>query len=661
MKQNLSKALLISYLIYSFGFSLIFLELPTFGLDEIAYDEWAQPYVSGQIIVGYRKLTPTNTKNALYAQLHLKSLFELKSIDAELIKVKNERAKEVLDCLRKNPNVIFAENDYLTNIDYEPNDPYYSAQIYLADMNASAAWDITLGDPNVIIAILDTGISSVNTDMNGNIIGGYNFIANNAYYEDDNGHGTMVASVVAGITDNSYGISGIAGKSKLLAVKVMNSSGSGTYSSMIRGIEYAVANGADVINMSIGGRTESTALKLAVDNALKRGVTVVAAAGNEGSTTLRYPAAYDNVIGVGAVDYYNNRASYSNTGPGLTIMAGGTARVSTTTNYIGTASGTSFASPYIAGLVALMYSSNTDTRPEMVFKVLADGALDLGSPGYDTTFGYGLVNMGASLSLLTNAMPSDADFIPPVIRLIGDARIKIDQCATYEELGATAIDNTNGDISANIQITGNINSNEVGVYNVSYTVSDGSGNFANPVTRTIEVMESAVTTSPDQSIEKHTAQESIGLDIVDLGPDTQMVRTIEIVKGTINKKSPLVNHVIKTITPGQLNVDVSYVSKSVPDIKISGLDFTGTSCTFNVTEGEYVLSISSPHKVNFTATVTYPEIEVPTDIPLGAPETIIYGKESNTLWYIYLGASLIIFFTLGYLFITKRIRFNKNT
>jgi subtilisin family serine protease len=670
MKHNWSKALLIPYLIFSLCFSLILTELTSFGLaesDEIAYDEWARPYVSGQLIVGYKKMTPANTKMALRAQLQLESLFELKTIGAELIKVKNERAKEVLDSLRKNPNVVFAEYDYLTKIDYDPNDPYYPAQVYLPNMNTAAAWDITLGDPNVIIAILDTGISSGNTDMKGNVIGGYNFIANSTNYADDNGHGTMVASVVAGITDNSYGISGIAGKSKLLAVKVMNSSGSGTYSSMISGIEYAIANGADVINMSIGGRTASTALKLAVDNAVSNGVTVVAAAGNEGSTTLSYPAAYENVIGVGAVDYYNNKASYSNTGSGLTIMAGGTARVATTTTYIGTASGTSFASPYIAGLVALMYSVHPDLQPQMVIKALADGALDLGSPGYDTTFGHGMVNMGASLRLLSNSTsPPVVDSIPPVISLIGDSYIKIDQGTAYEELGATAIDNVDGDISANIQITGNVNTNEFGIYNVSYTVSDSAGNFATPLTRTIEVLEVAVTPPPEPPVEEPIVEEPpveepIGEEIVDLEPDTQLVRDIEVVKGNINKKSPLINHVIRIITPGQLDVDVSYVSKEAPDIKISGLDFTGTSGTFNVTEGDYVMSISSSTNVNFTATITYPEREVPVDIPLGAPETIIYGKESNTLWYIYLGATLIIFITLGYLFKTKRIRYNKNT
>ena len=150
-------------------------------------------------------------------------------------------------------------------------------------------------------------------------------------------------------------------------------------------------------------------------------------------------------------------------------------------------------------------------------------------------------------------------------------------------------------------------------------------------------------------------------EIVDLEPDTQLIRDVEIVKGNINKKSPLINHVISIVTPGQLDVDVSFVATSVPDIRISGLDFTGTSGTFNVTEGDYVMSISSSSTVNFTATITYPERKIPVDIPLGAPKTIIYGKESNTLWYIYLCVTLIFFFILGYLFKTKRIRYNKNT
>ncbi|MBE0451820.1 MAG: S8 family serine peptidase [Clostridia bacterium] len=607
---------------------------------------------------------------ALRAQMQLEMKEELRGIGAEVVKVRSDRAKEVLDTLRKNPNVDYVEYDYIASIDYIPNDPYYPAQSYLPNMNTAAAWDITLGSPNVVIAVLDTGISSGNFDMQGNVIGGYNFISDNTNYADDNGHGTMVASVAAGITDNGYGIAGISGKSKLLAVKVMNSSGSGTYSTMIKGIEYAVSNGANVINMSIGGRTVSTALKLAVDNAISSGVTVVAAAGNEGSTSLSYPAAFENVIGVGAVDFYNNKTSYSNTGQGITLMAGGSARVATTTTYIGTASGTSFASPYVAGLVALMYSSNAEVTPSMIFDALAKGALDLGIPGYDTTFGYGMVDMGKSLGLISgsSAPLPVKDTIAPILSLNGNAYIKLNQGDAYEELGATAIDNIDGDISSSVQITGVVNALEAGVYNLTYTVADKAGNSATPVTRTIEVLEVSVIPPPDEPVveepivEEPVPEEPVGEeDLIELEPDTQMVRDIEVVKGTINKKSPLINHVIKVVNPGQLDVDVSYVAKVAPDIKISGLNFTGTSGTFDVTEGDYIMSISSSSNVNFTATITYPEREVPVDIPLGVPETIIYGKESNTLWYIYLGATLLIFVALGYLYKTKHIRYNKNT
>lgn len=667
MKHDWLKLLSIELLIFIFVFSLVFTGIPNFAMDEtdeISYDELARPYVSGQLIIGYNRRAPANVKMALRAQMQLEMKEELRIIGAEVVKVKNERAKEVLDTLRKNPNVSFVEYDYIASIGYIPNDPYYPAQSYLPNMNTAAAWDITLGSPDVVIAILDTGISSGNVDMQGNVIGGYNFISDNTNYADDNGHGTMVASVAAGITDNGYGIAGIAGKSKLLAVKVMNSSGSGTYSTMIKGIEYAVSNGAKVINMSIGGRTASTALKLAVDSAVSSGLTVVAAAGNEGSTSLSFPAAYDNVIGVGAVDFNNNKTSYSNTGQGITIMAGGSARVATTTTYIGTASGTSFASPYVAGLVALMYSSNANVTPNMVFDAIAKGAVDLGSSGYDTTFGYGMVDMGKSLGLVSgsSAPAPIKDTIAPTLTLIGDAYIKLNQGDAYAELGATAIDNIDGDISSSVQITGTVNVQEAGVYNLTYTVADKAGNSATPVTRTIEIIEVTVIPPPEEPIvEEPIVEEPVGEEIVELEPDTQLVRDVEVVKGTLNKKSPLVNHVIKIITPGQLDVSVSYISKTAPDIKISGLNFTGTSGTFNVTEGDYVMSISSSSNVNFTATITYPEREVPVDIPLSAPETIIYGKESNTLWYIYLGATLLIFIALGYLYTTKRIRYNKNT
>ncbi len=121
----------------------------------------------------------------------------------------------------------------------------------------------------------------------------------------------------------------------------------------------------------------------------------------------------------------------------------------------------------------------------------------------------------------------------------------------------------------------------------------------------------------------------------------------------------MINHVITALTPGQLDIEVSYVAKSPPDIKLTGFDFSGTMGTFTVEPGEYVLSISSDSNVNFTATITYPEREVPVDIPLGVPETIIYGQEDNTLWYIYLIITLLIFATAVYLFITKHLKFTK--
>ncbi len=495
--------------------------------DEIAYDEMARPYVSGQLIIGYSNRTPANTKMSLKAQLQLESKKELRGIGAEVVRVKNERAKEVLDTLRKNPNVTFAEYDYIASINYLPNDPYYPAQTYLPNMNTAAAWDITMGSSEIIIAILDTGITTVNTDMNGNVIGGYNFISDTPDFRDDNGHGTMVASVAAGIIDNGYGISGIAGKSKLLAVKVMNSSGSGTYSTMIEGIEYAVANGASVINMSIGGRTVSSALKLAVDQAVANGVTIVAAAGNEGSTSLSYPAAYDNVIGVGAVDFYNNKTSYSNTGSGLTVMAGGTARVATATSYIGTASGTSFASPYVAGMVALMYSTNPSISSTDVFKAIQENSIDLGDSGYDTSYGYGLVDMGNSVLFLSNIETAPLDNIAPSLYLNGAEYIEVLQSTAYEELGATAIDNVDGDISNLVQISGSVNTEEVGVYNLTYTVSDSSGNIATPVKRIIEVLPIPVEeTTSEPTTEPTSEPTSEEEDFIELEPDTEWIRDV---------------------------------------------------------------------------------------------------------------------------------------
>lgn len=135
---------------------------------------------------------------------------------------------------------------------------------------------------------------------------------------------------------------------------------------------------------------------------------------------------------------------------------------------------------------------------------------------------------------------------------------------------------------------------------------------------------------------------------VDLGPDTKWVRDVEVIQGTLNKKTTIVTHVLNVITPGTLDIEITYNGKHKPLATISGLNFNGDSGSFTVEPANYVLIISSTSGSNtsYAATITYPEREVPLDVPLGGPEVITYGDDNNILWYLYLIVTLIIFATI---------------
>lgn len=252
----------------------------------------------------------------------------------------------------------------------------------------------------VKIAIVDTGIGQHN-DLA--VQGGHRFLGagliNDENYTDDNGHGTHCAGIAAAL-DNDIGVIGVAPGASLYAVKVLDSSGSGYYSDIIAGIEWCITNGIQVISMSLGGSTDSDALKNICDVAYytTNGIIVVAAAGNSGNPpgrgdTIEYPARYASVIAVAATDQNDSRAKWSSTGAAAELSAPGVSIYSTyKNNSYATLSGTSMACPHVSGVAALVKFSdstltNVDVRERL--KVTAD---DLGATGWDSLYGYGLVD-----------------------------------------------------------------------------------------------------------------------------------------------------------------------------------------------------------------------------------------------------------------------------
>lgn len=258
-------------------------------------------------------------------------------------------------------------------------------------INAPLAWNSGYTGKGVKIAVIDSGISP-HEDLV--IAGGKSFVDYTASYYDDNGHGTHVAGII-GARDNSYGIKGVASETELYAVKAMNQNGVSYLSSVIAGIDWAISNDMDIINMSFGSQVDSYAFRNIVDKAYMQGIIIVAAAGNDGTgygDTVDYPARYSSVIGVGAIDQQNGHASFSSTGPSVEVVAPGVSILSTYPNgSYERMNGTSMASPFVAGYLALLKQAYPSLTNVQLRSILVQNTIDLGAPGVDNFFGNGLV------------------------------------------------------------------------------------------------------------------------------------------------------------------------------------------------------------------------------------------------------------------------------
>lgn len=268
-------------------------------------------------------------------------------------------------------------------------------------VDAEKVWPLGNSADPVRVGIIDTGISKDHPDLKVNIKGGVNTINPRRSWNDDNGHGSHVAGIVAALNDTT-GVVGVSPLADLYAIKVLGASGSGYLSDVIEGIDWAIARGMKVVNMSLGTSSDIPSFHDAVIRAQSSGVVVVAAAGNSGGAVL-YPAAYLEAIAVSATDSNNDLASFSSRGPEVDLSAPGVSIYSTYrgTGYA-TLSGTSMAAPHVAGAAALVLnttiSSSSDLNlngkwdPGEVQKKLQDTAFDLGATGFDTLYGWGLVN-----------------------------------------------------------------------------------------------------------------------------------------------------------------------------------------------------------------------------------------------------------------------------
>ncbi len=388
------------------------------------------PCVEGEAIIQFRtSLTDYGVKQALSATDTVSSDIIQKNLHVVQIP-EGQTIEQYIGEIKEQPGVVYAQPNYVYYLDDDErilipdgagevgrgletitNDSYLGYQWYLDKINAYEAWDATMGDAGVHVAVIDTGADLTHPDLAGRILFQTDVVDTETDAEDDNGHGTHVAGIIAATANNNEGIAGVASNTSLIVVDVFDTNGSkwwATTQAIVEGISYARSNGADVINLSLGSYTNDFAEENAVNVAVNAGVVVISSAGNDNTANMHYPSDLDSVISVIATDWDDNKASYSNYGQQKDISAPGGDSEQPPQSYIistypaslvGTGyqpyawmAGTSMASPVVSGVVALMLSAHPGLTVEEVKERLYDSATDLGTAGRDNNYGYGRVD-----------------------------------------------------------------------------------------------------------------------------------------------------------------------------------------------------------------------------------------------------------------------------
>jgi serine protease len=403
---------------------------------------------AGQVIVALRDGTDARDgERALRAEGGVREIRRGRSGRRVLVTLEPDASvADAIAAFSRLPEVAYAEPNGVVRKSeaqtFKPNDRYYKYQWNLVQMNAERTWGIQKGKSAVAVAVLDTGVAFEDytdpvtrqsfrkaPDWGDTVfLPGHDFVNGDDHPNDDDGHGTHVASTIAEATNNDIGMAGLAFQCAILPVKVLDQHGEGAFFDVAEGIDYAVEytqngqNPVKVINLSLGSESDSQTLELAIDRAFNKGVTTVAAAGNSGKSTVEFPARAQRAIAVGALDERKERAPYSNTGSNLEFVAPG-GNCDRDDDADGVADcifqqtidpdaldqgrfdqfcycgldGTSMASPHVAAAAALLYSQGF-TDAAAVRAALEQTAERLGgASGRNDTFGYGLVRPANAL------------------------------------------------------------------------------------------------------------------------------------------------------------------------------------------------------------------------------------------------------------------------
>jgi serine protease len=394
--------------------SIVMLGSQAFALNTI---KGKPRHVPGEIVVKFVPGTTAESKGEIMRRFGLAHKQESLKFGMFTV-VTHAMPDAVLETLKREGSILYAErNAYAYAL---VNDPYFGYQWHMESINAEGAWSqVTNPGAGTVVAVVDTGVRQSLEDLNETLfVPGYDFINGDNDPNDDNNHGSHVAGTIAQSTNNGIGVTGVAYKAAIMPVKVLDRRGSGSYTAIANGIYYATDNGADVINMSLGGSANLNVLRDACEYAAANDVVIVAAAGNDATDSPFYPAAYPVCISVSATTLDDALAGYSNYGSTIDIAApGGDSADRNGDGYVDMVlqntfsrknegyyffQGTSMASPHVAGVAALVRGARPNLTAAEVRDILLGTATNMGQP---YLFGAGLLNASEALAVALDVSP----------------------------------------------------------------------------------------------------------------------------------------------------------------------------------------------------------------------------------------------------------------
>ncbi|GIF19376.1 subtilisin family serine protease [Actinoplanes tereljensis] len=444
------------------------------------------------LIVGYKSGATSASAVQKYAAAGVRSS-ALGALNASTLQVPAARSAALISALRSDPTVAYVETDRVRKVaEVTPNDPIYTENLQpeLKEVGVPTAWDTTTGEV-VKIAVIDTGVTMTG-DLTGAVLGGYDFVNNDTEAADDFGHGTTVASLIAARGNNNQGMAGVCWGCAILPVKVLDNSGSGYDSTIAKGITWAVGQGAKIINLSLGGTGYSQTLADAIAYANASAVLVVAAAGNDNSSTINYPAGYTDVLAVGATNRCPNFANDPTCTAGTTDKAsfsnfnGSTKWVDVAApgivtgmdvngNYNTGEPGTSFSAPIVSGIAGLIKSHRPGYTGWSILNAIQVSSTPIGS-----WVTWGKVSADRALQVGTDTTP------PAIVGLTPGQNWKVRGPLTFTPYKLT--DDWSGIRNVSLYINGTY---RTGTYKAPFAVKWNPGTWSGTVTAQYRIYDKA--------------------------------------------------------------------------------------------------------------------------------------------------------------------------